>query len=497
MRRSRRKAIILICHCLTTIVPSIAEVGDTVRFAVIGDFGKAGPEENAVADHVLRWNPDFIITTGDNNYDYGESATIDTNIGLYYHDYIFPYQGIFGVGADTNRFFPSMGNHDYACDDCPQPYLDYFSLPGNERYYNLKWGPVHLFALNSNSQEDDGIDSSSVQAEWLKTSLEASDRPFRIVYFHHPPYSSGYHGNSDFMQWPFRELGIDAVISGHEHSYERIMVGGLPYFVNGLGGREFRPFGEVPVEGSVLRFTDGYGAMLVRVTNDTAAFQFITSDGAIIDELKIESTGIPNRIYALGDSASVLQDSSVVINILLNDIHGTNGLPVLLAGLSQPQNGTSQIVSDSSIKYIPKANYVGYDSCMYFINNSLGAHDSATVLLNALPRNNALMVYLAELSHNVGLVPAQTALYPNYPNPFNSATSIRFHLALPSHVLLLIYDISGREIARLLDQYVVAGDQSIVWEGRSIAGDVVSSGIYFIRLATRSNILTKKMILLK
>ena len=64
-------------------------------FAVIGDFGLAGNNELEVANLVKSWNPDFIITTGDNNYELGESSTIDANIGQYYHDYIYPYSARF------------------------------------------------------------------------------------------------------------------------------------------------------------------------------------------------------------------------------------------------------------------------------------------------------------------------------------------------------------------------------------------------------------------
>ena len=60
----------------------------SVRFAVIGDYGGATQAELDVANMVHRWNPAFIITVGDNNYEYGEASTIDQNIGQYYHDYI-------------------------------------------------------------------------------------------------------------------------------------------------------------------------------------------------------------------------------------------------------------------------------------------------------------------------------------------------------------------------------------------------------------------------
>ena len=62
-----------------------------IRFAVIGDFGDAGSDEEAVASLVDSWNVDFIITVGDNNYPDGEASTIDENIGQYFHQYIYPY----------------------------------------------------------------------------------------------------------------------------------------------------------------------------------------------------------------------------------------------------------------------------------------------------------------------------------------------------------------------------------------------------------------------
>lgn len=98
---------------------------------------------------------------GDNNYPDGVASTIDPNIGQYYHEFISPYPGIYGVGDTINRFFPTLGNHDVRTDD-GQPYTDYFTLPNYERYYDFVWGDVHFFALNSNSSEPDGADSTSI-----------------------------------------------------------------------------------------------------------------------------------------------------------------------------------------------------------------------------------------------------------------------------------------------------------------------------------------------
>ena len=98
------------------------------RFASIGDYGDDNSDELAVANLVKSWNPDFVITLGDNNYNEGLWETIDNNIGQYYHEFIFPYVGTYGQGSDINRFFPCPGNHDHNNANLLQPYLDYFDL---------------------------------------------------------------------------------------------------------------------------------------------------------------------------------------------------------------------------------------------------------------------------------------------------------------------------------------------------------------------------------
>jgi len=121
----------------------------TIRFAVIGDYGSGNHVERDVAQMVESWKPDFIATVGDNNYPIGEAETIDQNIGKFFHAYISPYKGNYGTGATTNRFFPIIGHRDWDSPNGLQPYLDYFSLPGNERYYEFVWGPVHFFMLDT------------------------------------------------------------------------------------------------------------------------------------------------------------------------------------------------------------------------------------------------------------------------------------------------------------------------------------------------------------
>jgi hypothetical protein len=255
------------------------------RFAVIGDYGDGGPNETAVSVLVKQWKPAFILTTGDNNYPRGTAETIDANIGAAYHDFIAPYLGRFGCGGDRNRFFPSLGNHDWIADDA-RPYLEYFQLPGNERYYDTVWGDVHFFAIDSDSREPDGIDTASAQARWLHQRLAASTARWQVVYMHHPAYSSGPHGSALPMRWPFREWGADLVLSGHDHIYERLTVDGLPYVVNGLGGAAFYALGPALPE-SQVRFTDDAGALLIDADATSLHARFQTVDGRIIDDWTI------------------------------------------------------------------------------------------------------------------------------------------------------------------------------------------------------------------
>ena len=155
---------------------SLPPTASTVRFAVIGDYGVEGDPARDVAALVTGWSPDFILTVGDNNYPDGAEATIDKNVGQYYHSFIGDYQGTYGPGSAVNRFFPSLGNHDWHTPGA-QPYLNYFSLPGIERYYDFVVGPVHFFALDSDPHEPDGVASNSTQALWLQAALSASTAP--------------------------------------------------------------------------------------------------------------------------------------------------------------------------------------------------------------------------------------------------------------------------------------------------------------------------------
>jgi hypothetical protein len=264
-------------------VPTRTLVSGPLVFAAVSDYGGGNQDMADVAEVMLSWNPEFIITQGDNNYWVGAADHIDAAVGQFFHSFIYPYYGNYGEGSDINRFFPALGNHDCETDN-GQPYLSYFTLPGNERYYDFVWGPVHLFALDNLETAPDGNTVDSIQAMWLEQALASSTSAWNIVYMHYPPYSSSLHGSTLSAQWPFKEWGADAVLSGHDHVYERLMVDGMTYFVNGMGGFMFYDFYNI-VEGSQVQYNNDYGAIRVEATDEYLLFEFINRNYELVDQL--------------------------------------------------------------------------------------------------------------------------------------------------------------------------------------------------------------------
>ncbi len=290
----------------------IAQASETITFAAIGDYGGDNIDHSNVAAMIQSWNPDFIITQGDNRYG---NLTFDNIIGKRFCNYLTGVSG--GVlcptgNSSTNGFFPSIGNHDYSDGAGISEYLNYFDLPGsnivsssssgNERYYDFVMGDVHFFALDSDPQEPDGNGFNSVQAQWLQAQAAASTSRWQVAYFHHAPYSSSsVHGSDPTLQWPFALWGIDVVIAGHDHTYERIFKDDVVYFVNGLGGQSIYGLG-TPIAGSQIRYNDDSGAMRITADRDAMTFEFLSIDdganggngGLLIDPCTISWNNSPS-----------------------------------------------------------------------------------------------------------------------------------------------------------------------------------------------------------
>ena len=195
-----------------------------VRFLAFGDSGGGGADQYALADQMYTVPYDLIIHTGDLAYDSGTIGQYEDNV--------------FGVYGDLFRnlpFFPSAGNHDYKTSK-GAPFREVFNLPGDngEKWYSYDYGRVHFVALDTESDY-------STQMKWLDKDLAATKLPWKVIYMHRPPYSSGAHGSDTTLRTKLapvlQRYGVQLVLAGHDHDYERMNPqNGVAYVVTGGGG---------------------------------------------------------------------------------------------------------------------------------------------------------------------------------------------------------------------------------------------------------------------
>ncbi len=191
-------------------------------FAVYGDDRTDHTAHQSVVNRALTLSPNFILNTGDLVQDGRVTEQWDT---------------FFDIEQEllrTASFFPCPGNHERNNTN----YFDLFHLPNNERYYSFDYGNAHIVALQVDGYEDYSV--GSAQYNWFVNDLASTAQPWKFVFFHYPPYSSGSHGDNPSVQSAlgplFEQYGVQIVFNGHDHDYERSLVNGVNYIVAGGGG---------------------------------------------------------------------------------------------------------------------------------------------------------------------------------------------------------------------------------------------------------------------
>ena len=154
-----------------------------------------------------------MFTAGDNAYENGSPDQ--------FRDCYDPTWGAF-----KDRTRPAAGNHDWETKDLAG-YLGYFgeaAAPQGVSWYSYDLGTWHVVVLDSDCAAVGGCEATSPQGRWLAADLAASDATCTLAIWHHPRFSSGFHGNIAEVA-PFWEAlyaaGADVVINGHDHDYER------------------------------------------------------------------------------------------------------------------------------------------------------------------------------------------------------------------------------------------------------------------------------------
>lgn len=219
----------------TAIAANSAKKDLLLRFVSVADTGTGAKGQYAVARAMNAYhkqNPyDLVVLAGDNIYNNGEIE----KIGEVFER---PYQPLLKQGV---KFQACLGNHDIrTANGDPQVKYAGFNMKG--RYYTFRRETVQFFALDTNSNAD-----WENQLNWLQKELSLSNAPWKVVFGHHPIYSSGQYGsNPDFIKTftpLFQKYGVQLYINGHEHSYERTRaIDGTTYLICGAGAGN-RPVG--------------------------------------------------------------------------------------------------------------------------------------------------------------------------------------------------------------------------------------------------------------
>ena len=291
---TRRSSPPPIVPVLAAVAIAIASLGaqqitlpnqkDTVHFAVIGDSGSGNADQVRVAQQMIAARAtfpfDIVLMLGDNLY--GGNSMRD-----YASKFEVPYKALLDAKV---KFYASLGNHDDGSEVMYRP----FNMSG-KKYYTFKPGgaSVRFFALDSNYMD-------KAQLTWLEKELAASQSDWKVVFFHHPLYSSGAtHGSTpalrDQLEPLFVKYGVDVVFSGHDHFYERIKPQkGIYYFVSGGAGK----LREGDIRKTALTekgYDKGYHFMLVELAPKTLYFQTISDRGETIDSGALPRRETPQR----------------------------------------------------------------------------------------------------------------------------------------------------------------------------------------------------------
>lgn len=245
------------------------------RIAAVGDVGDGSDREAAVADAILRAHRqeplDALVLLGDLIYPRG-------NPREYEEKFARPYRGLLEAGVPMH---PALGNHDIQTDR--EAFMRVFDM--SARFYAARVGPVELFVLDTSRGAVD-----EEQVRWLEGTLARSTAAWKVAAMHVPPYSSGMHGSNAVLQdqiVPVLERGgVQLVLAGHDHNYERTRpIRGAVYVISG-GGCCPRDVGRTTItahSASLLHF------VIIEATAQQLTIEAIDRDGRVFDRATIRA----------------------------------------------------------------------------------------------------------------------------------------------------------------------------------------------------------------
>jgi len=263
--------------------PRPSAAGDPVLVGA-GDIAACGLDGDRATADLIDGIPGTVFTAGDNAYENGSAA-----------EFRACYDPTWGRFLARTR--PAPGNHDHNTKDLAG-YLGYFgtaAAPSGTSWYSFDLGTWHVVVLDSSCGDVGGCGPDSAQGAWLTTDLGASKASCTLAIWHHPRFSSGFHGNDRAIAPFWRALydaNADVIVNGHDHDYERFApqdpagngdaTRGLREFVVGTGGAGLRDFVEIK-RNSVIRASGAHGVIRFVLRPTGYDWRFISTTGEFSD----------------------------------------------------------------------------------------------------------------------------------------------------------------------------------------------------------------------
>jgi hypothetical protein len=266
--------------------------GDIAVCGTSGDEATAALVEGILKEDSIANVQTAVVTMGDNAYPSGPEGPA----------YIFErcFTPSWGSKRIMNAIHPSPGNHDFE-NRRGAGYFSYFGNragPPGRGYYSYDFGDWHVVSLNSELEMDRAsFVKASEQENWLRQDLKDHSKLCTLAYFHEPLFSSGdFHGPSHEVQvlWTILfDAGVDVVLNGHEHHYERFLpqtpagvpdsVNGIEEIITGTGGGDLRGVTELPAPNSAAAVHGYFGVLKLTLGAKEYRHAFLDTDGRVWD----------------------------------------------------------------------------------------------------------------------------------------------------------------------------------------------------------------------
>jgi acid phosphatase type 7 len=252
-----------------------APPGQPFKFVAYGDNRTQPKVHRAVLNRMSRFEPDFIIQSGDQVAD----GTKETQWDEFWQ--------VASKALSRSAYYPSLGNHEKN----GSPYYRFFDVPAE---YSFDYGDVHFVALNSNRPAAE----FRAQEEWLRKDLAAhQDAKWRVVFFHHtvhtctaiPSRRVGAAALAKRLEPIFQEQKVQLVVNGHDHNYQRHVANGITYIVTGGGGAPL--YNVKPNTPYLITAKKAHHHCEINVDGSKMAVRVVEPSGRVIETFEINAGG--------------------------------------------------------------------------------------------------------------------------------------------------------------------------------------------------------------